>query len=98
MKKKKRLNIKRTLTTASTAIFMPFSTQELYQENGLYYGLNALSHNLILVNRKSLKTPSGFILGTPGSGKSFKAKTEIVNVFIQLLLYRIRQNETRKLA
>ena len=55
---------------------MPFSTQELYQENGLYYGLNALSHNLILVNRKSLKTPSGFILGTPGSGKSFKAKTD----------------------
>lgn len=80
---KNHINIKRTLTTASTAIFMPFSTQELYQENGLYYGLNALSHNLILVNRKSLKTPSGFILGTPGSGKSFKAKTEIVNVLLE---------------
>lgn len=80
---KNHINIKRTLTTASTAIFMPFSTQELYQENGLYYGLNALSHNLILANRKSLKTPSGFILGTPGSGKSFKAKTEIVNVLLE---------------
>lgn len=77
------INIKRTLTTASTAIFMPFSTQELYQENGLYYGLNALSHNLILADRKSLKTPSGFILGTPGSGKSFKAKTEIVDVLLK---------------
>ena len=80
---KNHINIKRTLTTASTAIFMPFSTQELYQENGLYYGLNALSHNLILVNRKSLKTPAGFILGTPGSGKSFKGKTEIVNVLLK---------------
>lgn len=80
---KNHINIKRTLTTASTAIFMPFSTQELYQENGLYYGLNALSHNLILANRKALKTPSGFILGTPGSGKSFKAKTEIVNVLLK---------------
>jgi len=80
---KNHINIKRTLTTASTAIFMPFSTQELYQEKGLYYGLNALSHNLILVNRKSLKTPSGFILGTPGSGKSFKGKTEIVNVLLK---------------
>jgi len=79
---KNHINIKRTLTTASTAIFMPFSTQELYQENGLYYGLNALSHNMILANRKALKTPSGFILGTPGSGKSFKAKTEIVNVLL----------------
>ena len=80
---KNHINIKRTLTTASTAIFMPFSTQDLYQENGLYYGLNALSHNLILVDRKALKTPSGFILGTPGSGKSFKAKTEIVNVLLK---------------
>ena len=80
---KNHINIKRTLTTASTAIFMPFSAQELYQENGLYYGLNALSHNLIIANRKLLKTPSGFILGTPGSGKSFKAKTEMINVLLR---------------
>lgn len=76
------IEIQRTLTTASTGIFVPFTTQELFQESGMYYGLNALSRNLIFFNRKTLKNPNGFILGTPGSGKSFSAKREIVNVLL----------------
>ena len=71
------------LTTSSTAIFVPFTTCELFQEGeALYYGLNALSNNLIMANRKTLKNPNGLFLGTPGSGKSFSAKREIVNVFL----------------
>lgn len=76
------VEIQRTLTTASTAIFIPFTTQELFQANGMYYGLNALSRNLIFFDRKSLKNSNGFILGTPGSGKSFSAKREMVNVLL----------------
>ena len=75
------IEIQRGLTTSSTAIFVPFTTQELF-DNGkeaLYYGLNALSNNLIMVDRKKLKNPNGLILGTPGSGKSFSAKREITN-------------------
>lgn len=79
---KNHVEIQRTLTTASTAIFIPFTTQELFQESGMYYGLNALSRNLIFFNRKTLKNPNGFILGTPGSGKSFSAKREMVNVLL----------------
>lgn len=78
------IEIKRSLTTSSTAIFIPFTTQELYQtgKEALYYGLNALSNNLIMVDRKKLKNPNGLILGTPGSGKSFSAKREITNAFL----------------
>lgn len=78
------IEIKRGLTTSSTAIFMPFTTQELFQvgKEVLYYGLNALSNNLIMVDRKALKNPNGLILGTPGSGKSFAAKREIANAFL----------------
>lgn len=70
------IEIQRALTTSSTAIFIPFTTQELFQngDEALYYGLNALSNNLIMVDRKKLKNPNGLILGTPGSGKSFSAK------------------------
>jgi len=78
------IEIKRGLTTSSTAIFMPFTTQELFQvgKEVLYYGLNAISNNLIMVDRKALKNPNGLILGTPGSGKSFAAKREIANAFL----------------
>lgn len=77
------IEIQRGLTTSSTAIFVPFTTCELFQQGqALYYGLNALSNNLIMANRKQLKNPNGLFLGTPGSGKSFSAKREIVNVFL----------------
>ena len=77
------IEIERGLTTSSTAIFMPFVSQELFQDGqALYYGLNALSNNMIMVDRKQLKNPNGLILGTPGSGKSFSAKREMTNAFL----------------
>ena len=76
------LKIRRTLTTESTAVLLPFSSKEISQKNGMYYGLNALSNNMILFSRLNLKNPNGFILGSPGSGKSFSAKREMLNVFL----------------
>ena len=74
--------IKRAMTTTATSIFIPFTTQELFMDgDSLYYGLNAVSNNMIMVDRKKLKNPNGLILGTPGSGKSFTAKREITNAF-----------------
>ena len=73
----------RTMPSESVAIFMPFNVKEMQMENSVYYGLNMLSHNIILFDRmKGLVNPSGFVLACPGSGKSFAVKREIVNVFL----------------
>lgn len=72
------LEVSKTLTTESTAVFMPFSSQELFQLDGFFYGLNQTSKKMILINRKSFKTPSGFLIGSPGSGKSFAGKREML--------------------
>ena len=78
-----KIYVERALTTAATAIFIPFSAQELFQIGGFYYGLNQMSRNLILCDRTAMKTPSGFILGSSGSGKSFATKREQLNVLLR---------------
>lgn len=80
-------DFERGLNTTATAIFVPFTTQELYQEDNdpAYYGLNALSNNLIQVSRKNLKNPNGLYLGTPGSGKTFSVKREIIDTYLTTL-------------
>ena len=73
----RRIDAMRTLTTESTAVLMPFQSQEIQHTGGIYYGVNAVSHNLIICNRESLMNGNGFILGVSGSGKSMAAKMEI---------------------
>lgn len=80
---KNEVTVNRELLTSAVAIFIPFTTSELFlTKEALYYGLNALSNNLIMGNRKELTNPNGLILGVPGSGKSFAAKREIVNAYL----------------
>ena len=78
------LQIKRSLTTESAAVLMPFVNQELIdRDGGMYYGNNAVSHNLVMLNRRNSKNGNGFILGTPGSGKSMSAKQEMLTVLLE---------------
>ena len=87
------IEIKRGMTTASTAVFVPFTTEELFQNGeALYYGLNAISNNLIMADRKLLKNPNGIILDTPGSGKSFAAKRAVKDRKIASRVLRCRRS------
>lgn len=72
----------RTLTTESLAVFMPFRVQDIYDENGIYYGQNVISKNMIIADRKQLLNGNSFILGVSGGGKSFAAKGEIENIIL----------------
>ena len=84
------IEIQRGMTTSSTAIFIPFMTRELRMAGpSLYYGMNALSHNVIMADRKKLKSANGLYLGSTGSGKSFAAKRELLNVFLTIPKDRI---------
>ena len=74
--------IKRTLLPDSTAVFMPFSLQDILDEQGFYYGMNQISRSLLILNRSEMENPAGFILGRPRSGKSFSCKREIVNIIL----------------
>lgn len=76
--KERNIQVRRTLSSESTAAFMPFNSKELLHEGGLYYGQNRMSKNIIMFDRKKLKNPNGFIFGVPGGGKSFLAKLEML--------------------
>lgn len=77
------VKVQRTFTTTDLAIFIPFTTKELYTPNGQYYGMNSLSNNVIMVNKKALVNPNGLVFGMPGFGKTFFVKREILDVFLK---------------
>ena len=79
----KRINAMRTLTTESLSVFMPFKTQDIQDNKGIYYGKNVISKNMILIDRKELQNGNSFILGVSGSGKSFTAKQEITSIALR---------------
>ncbi len=81
--KEKNLQVRRTLSSSASAGFMPFNSKELLHEGGLFYGQNKMTKNLIIFDRRKLKNPNGFILGVPGSGKSFLAKLEMIYSILQ---------------
>ena len=84
------IKIERALTTSSVAVFVPFVTQELYGgSDALYYGLNAMSNNMIMLDRKSARSPNGLVFGTPGGGKSFSCKREMVSIILKTKDYVI---------
>jgi len=78
----RKIDVLRTLTTESLAAFMPFRVQEIKHQNGIYYGQNVISKNMIIANRNQLLNGNSFILGVSGSGKSFMAKNEIVSLML----------------
>lgn len=75
--------VKRTLTTETASVFIPYSVQESSARGGLYYGTNAISHNLVIADRKKEKNGNGWVFGTPGSGKSYAVKAEIIQCLLQ---------------
>ena len=77
------IEAERTFTTTDMAIFIPFTTKDLYTRNGQYYGMNSLSNSVITVNRKDLVNPNGLVFGMPGFGKTFMIKREILDVFLK---------------
>lgn len=77
----RKINAFRTLTTESLAVFIPFKVQEIMDKGGIYFGENAISHNLIMCNKENLLNQSAFVLGVPGSGKSFSVK-ELISFLI----------------
>ena len=79
----RKIDALRTLTTESLAVFMPFRVQEINHENGIYYGQNVISKNMIIADRRQLLNGNSFILGVSGSGKSFTGKNEIVSVILR---------------
>ena len=78
----RKIDALRTLTTESLAVFIPFRVQEIYHENGVYYGQNVISKNMIIANRRHLLNGNSFILGVSGAGKSFTAKEEMTNIIL----------------
>ena len=79
----RKINVLRTLTTESLAAFMPFKVQEIRHENGIFYGQNTISKNMIIADRKQLLNGNSFILGVSGSGKSFTGKQEISSIMLK---------------
>lgn len=77
------IEVKRTFTTTDLAIFIPFTTKELYTANGQYYGMNSLSNNVIMVNKKVLVNPNSLVFGMPGFGKTFFVKRELLDIFLK---------------
>ena len=77
------IEVKRTFTTTDMAIFIPFTTKELYTTKGQYYGMNALSNSVIMADRKTLNNPNGLVFGMPGYGKTFAVKREILDIFLK---------------
>ena len=78
----RKIDALRTLTTESLAVFIPFRVQEIYHKDGIYYGQNVISKNMIIANRRHLLNGNSFILGVSGAGKSFTAKEEMTNIIL----------------
>lgn len=83
------IQVFRELPTSAMAVFVPFETQEIFMPKGCYYGLNAVTNNMIMGDRTKLKNPNGLYLGVPGAGKSFAIKREILDIYLRLLDYII---------
>ena len=79
------VQVERSLPTSAVAVFIPFTTKDLYQPNGSYYGINQITKEMIMADRTALKNPNGLYLGTPGSGKSFSVKRETIDRYLRTM-------------